>query len=168
MNLLSFMILITAILAVVVAPLCMRRLNRRPRGVACNIAEGTHDCALSKLTDAAITTRHLLYKFGSDAGHIAVMAATSDVPVGTVPDEASAAEEDVSVLLLGRGPTKKMIASEAIAVADEVFTTATGKVQNRPAGAGTYWYVGRALTAAAADNDPIEVNDCVPVRVVIP
>lgn len=163
-----FITALAVIVVPVVAALCARHSRRRNQLIACNIAEGTHDQALSKLTDAAITVRHYLYKFGSDAQHIAVMAATSDVPLGTVPDEASAAEEAVSVQLLGKGPTKKMVASEAMTVGDEVFTTATGKVQDRPAGAGTYWCIGIALTAAGADGDIIEVQDCVPVRVVIP
>ncbi len=130
--------------------------------------DGVHDAGLTRLTDAAITTRHLLYKLGTDAAHIAVCAATIDAPLGVVDDEADAAEKEVALLILGKGPTKLMVASEAIAVGDALFTTTTGKVQNFPgAGAATYWQVGIALTAASGDGVLVEVADCVPVKLVV-
>lgn len=138
------------------------------RLVACNIAEGTHEGAINKLTDAAITTRHLLYRRGSDDNHIAAAAASDTLaPIGTVDDEASAAEENVAVQILGKGSTKRMVASEAIVIGDEVWTAAGGKVQDRTASAGTYWIVGIALSAAGADGDIIEVQDCAPIRITV-
>lgn len=127
---------------------------------------GTHEKAIGRFTDAAIATRYLLFKKGSDADHIAVCGA-ADVPLGTVADEATAAEQRVHVNLLGKGPTKKMVASEAIAAGVEVFTAAGGKIQDLPAGAGTYRCVGVSVTAAAADGDVIEVNDCAPIKTVV-
>lgn len=118
-----------------------------------NIAEGRHADSVTKKTDAAITTRHLLYKVGSDADHIAV-AGASDQPIGTVADEATAAEQYVTVDLLGKGSTKRMVASEAINAGARVFAAASGKI----AGSGTV-LVGVALTAAGGDNDVIEVLD---------
>jgi hypothetical protein len=115
---------------------------------------GTHECAVSRLTSAAITTRHLLYKQGADADHVAIVTATTDVPLGTIADEATAAEAIVAVQLLGKGSTKKCVANAAIAAGVIVYLAATGKV----AAAGTV-VVGKSLTASAADGDVIEVLD---------
>lgn len=146
-----------------------QRMFGASRLVAANIAEGTHAAAINKLTDAAITTRHLLYKRGSDDNHIAVAGASDTLcPIGTIDDEASAAEENVAVQLLGKGPTKRMVASEAITVGDEVWTAASGKVQDRTATAGTYWIVGTALSAASGDGEIFEVQCCAPIRITIP
>lgn len=131
-----------------------------------NIAEGTHDAAVTRKTDAAITTRYLLYKVGSDAAHIAVGGA-SDIPIGTIEDEKSAAELTVAVNLLGKGGTKIMVASEAIDAGERVFAAGSGKVQDLPGSTGTYYQVGIALTAASADGDKIEVLDCVPIAVAV-
>lgn len=133
-----------------------------------NIGETTNEGSKSFKTDAAIATRHLLYKKGSDADHIAVCGA-SDIPIGTVPDEADAAEIDIEVCLLGiHSCTRLMIASEAIAMGVAVYTAANGKIQDLPAGAGTYYQVGYALTAAAADGDKVEVQHCAPIKLVVP
>lgn len=142
-----------ALLAVLVCALCARRGTTF--NVFANIAEGTHADSLTKLTDAAITTRHLLYKVGSDANHIAVSGAT-DIPLGTVADEATAAEEYVAVDLLGKGPTKRMVASEAMATTGvNVFAAASGKI----ALTGSV-KVGVLLQTAGADGDVVEVADC--------
>lgn len=147
-------ILILAALATLVAGV----IRNRGRLSACNVAGGTHAGSLTRKTDAAIATRHLLVKVGSDADHVAACGA-SEVPIGTVPDEASAAEENVEVALLGAAPsTRTMVASEAIEAGEKVYTAANGKVQDLPAGAGTYYCVGTALTPAAADGDEIEVD----------
>ncbi len=130
--------------------------------------DGTHAEAVTRLTDAAITVRGLLYKKGTDDVHIAVCAATADAPIGIVDDEAADAEAEVALLILGKGPTKRMVASEAIAVGDAVFTTTSGKIQNFPgAGAATYWQVGVALTAASGDGVICEIADCAPVKLVV-
>lgn len=126
-----------------------------------NIAEGTWKCSVSKLSDAAITVRHLLYKFGSDADHVAV-AGVNDFALGTIADEVATADIGdtyLAVELLGRGPTKRMVASAAIAAGDDVYQGAAGKVS--PTG---FRYVGRALTAAGADNDVLTVDDQAPAR----
>lgn len=132
---------------------------------------GTHDGAVNRLPDAAITTRNLLYKVGSDADHVAVCGA-SNIPIGTIDDEVSSAEvsagnQFLSVKLLGKGGTKRMVASEAISAGAKVYTAASGKVSLLSASAGTYYEVGTALTAAAADGDVIEVADSSPIKVVV-
>ncbi len=110
-----------------------------------NVTEGTHEGSITKKTDAALSTRFSLVKIGSDADHIAVCGA-GDRPLGIATDEAEAAEDNLNVNLLGSSSsTQKAVASEAIAVGDSVFTAASGKVQNEPGGAGTYYLVGRGL-----------------------
>jgi len=147
----------------------LHNLKAAPRAIACNIGEGTHEQSISKASDAAHSVRHLLVKFGSDSDHYALATAAA-VPLGTVPDEVAAGEvgEARAIFLLGKGSTKKMIANEAIDAGEAVFAAAAGKVQDLPAGAGTYYQVGYALTAAAADNDVIEVQDHAPIKLVIP
>ena len=51
---------------------------------------------------------------------------------------------------------------EAIAKDADVYTAASGKVQDEPASAGTYYLVGRAATACTGDGDTFEVIPCLP------
>ena len=132
-----------------------------------NIAEGTHEDSITKLADAALTDRHLLVKFGSDADHIAVNGASDD-PLGVCNDEPSAAEREANVIILGVSHnTVLMVASEAITAGERVYTAASGKVQDEPSAAGTYYCVGRALNAASTDGDEIEVEPCFPIALVV-
>ena len=80
-----------------------------PRVEFCN-AEfniGVHEGAITKKVDAAIATRHLLAKFGSDADHVNKCGA-SDIPLGPMNDEAEAAWQEtlsqVGTLLVGLTP----------------------------------------------------------------
>lgn len=133
-----------------------------------NIAEGTHEDSVTKLTDAAIATRYLLVKHGSDVSHVAACGA-NDKPLGICDDEAGAAEDPVNVQFLGVSKrTRLVVASEIIALDADVFTAANGKVQDEPAVAGTYYRVGRALQAAGADGDVIEIVPVEPVALVVP
>lgn len=135
--------------------------------VAYNLDPGVHaDGNITKKSDAAITTRYLLGKDGSDDSHIAACGA-ADLPLGVITDEAAAAEDYVNIQALGHGATVRMVASEAITVGEDVYTAASGKIQDEPAAAGTYYKVGTALTAASADGDTIEIASCVPVRTVV-
>mgnify|MGYP001167310944 FL=1 len=164
MNIIALLILM-AVLAVIttLTVLASRRGEFQRRLYACNIAEGVHDCAVSRVADAAITSRHLLYKKGAADNSITV-AGASDWPLGTVDDEITAEEisggVQVAVQLLGKGPTKRMVASGVIGAGVTVYAAASGKV----AATGTV-VVGTSLTAASADGDVIEVADCIPVIV---
>ena len=138
----------------------------RGRVVAANTYDAaveTHHDTVKRTNDAAITTRHLLWKKGSADGGIALCGA-GDVPLGPVDNTESSTALNQTVLLLGRGPTKKMVATAAIGAGVRVYTAANGKVQVAPTGA-TVYQVGIALTAAANADEIIEVNDCVPVAV---
>lgn len=126
----------------------------------------------SKQLDAAIATRHLLVKAGSDRFHVAVTSAASDMPLGTAPY--TGGENDLRGLnVLGQAGIMPMIAAEAVAVGEEVFTAGSGKVQNRPTAAGTYWHIGFCIDlqfqseGAGIEADQILVAACVPSKVTI-
>lgn len=117
---------------------------------------------------AAVATRYLIGKIGADEDHIAVVSATADQPIGVLTDEPAAAEDPVDVELLGISErTQLMVAGEAIDEGEAVYTTAAGKVQDKPTAAGTYWKVGVAATPAAADGNLIEVYPCTPRKLIV-
>lgn len=113
------------------------------------------------LSDEAITTRYLIVKRGSDSGHFAICD-EDELPLGICLDEPSAAEESGAVQLLGGAGTARVVASEAIAVDADVYVADNGKVQNEPGTAGTYYKIGRAVTAGSADGDVFEIQPCQP------
>jgi hypothetical protein len=131
-----------------------------------NIAEGTHEGGITKLSDAAITERWILGKIGSASDRVAICGA-ADIPIGVITDEATAAGEAVCVSLLGasRG-TVRMVASAAIVQGALLEPAASGRVQTLGAGAGTHHVVGRALDAASAAGDVIEVDPFYFLRVI--
>jgi hypothetical protein len=126
----------------------------------------THESSVTRTNDAAITARHLLWKKGAGDGTVAI-AGVADIPLGPIDNITTGTGERQSVALLGKGSTKKMVASAAIAVGVRVFTAANGKVRALPVAAGDYPCVGIALTAATDDNHIIEVQDCVPFLVTV-
>jgi hypothetical protein len=121
------------------------------------------------LTDAALTLEFAAVKAGTDAAHVAVTAATTDVPLGIAESKTDGAEYEVAVRLFGKGgDTKAAVAGAAIVRLARVICTAAGKLITLPTTVdGTYYVVGRALTAAAADGDVFELDDCHPYPVVI-
>lgn len=147
--------------------------SRRARGsiIATNVLGfGWHEGGkIGYKADAALTTRFLLAKIGSDANHV-TYAGTSDIPIGVITDEAAAAEDLVNVRLLGSSnhATVPMVASAAITVGDMVVSAANGKIRTLPGTTGTYYIIGRALQAASADGDVIEVDPYPPIQRVVP
>lgn len=120
------------------------------------------------LADAAITTKGLLVVTGTDSEHIA-LAGTSSVPLGVALDEAEAAEDAVAVQLFGAvGGTVLVVASAAITAGDLVVAAASGKVRTLPALTGTYHIIGRAINAAGADGDLVEIAPSFPIQRVVP
>jgi hypothetical protein len=144
------------------------RIDRRTHYEFANIAEGTFENGcMTRLTDAAITRRHLVVAVGTDINHVA-LAGVSSIPLGVVDDEAEAAEDPVNVQLLGNKPgTVLMVASAAITAGAQVVTAADGKIRTLPVATGTYHIIGRALEAAGADNDVINVQHCYPTQRVV-
>ena len=130
--------------------------------------DGEHENGvITRLCDAALAADGLIVKQGSDANHVAVTAANTDVPMGLTNQPTDAAEDSVAVRLFGKGPTKRMTAGEAIAANAEVVATADGKAATLPTTGGTYYVIGRALTAAAGDGDVFELHDCYPAKRVV-
>jgi hypothetical protein len=126
-----------------------------------------HKGSITRIADAAIATLNLLVKVGSDASHIAVMAAVTDVPIGVCMDTPAAGDE-IAIGLFGcADETRELVAGEAIGAGVRVYAGATGKVTLLPAAAGTYFCVGTAITAAGDDGDLIEVDTCVPYPVTV-
>ena len=131
-----------------------------------NIAEGTHEGNITKESDAAIAERYLLGKIGSASDTVAVCGAT-DAPIGVITDEADEAGDLVNVALLGSSRTTlRMTASAAIAQGDLLEPAASGRVQTLSSSAGTHHIVGRALDAASAAGDLIEVDPFYCLRVI--
>jgi len=126
----------------------------------------THKCTLTLLATSAIAAEHLLVKFGADAQH-AVLAGAADLPIGTVPDTPSAGDECAVNLLGATNETIEMVASAAIDAGALVCVTTGGKVKTLPTANGTYYVVGQTVSAAAANNDLVEVVSCVPYKIVI-
>lgn len=142
-------------------------LDLRGMSMLSNVAAGTHEGSVTKLADAALTTRYLVVKTGTDADHVAACGA-NDLPFGVANDEAAAAEDPMSIGLFGCAVrTQLVVASEAIIVGQEIYTAASGKVQNEPAVAGTYYRIGRAVTAAAGDGDVFEMDPYPPTALLV-
>ena len=132
-----------------------------------NVASGSHAGNITKDAEVIIGTRNLLGKLGTAVNQVDICT-TADEPLGVITDEAAAAGDPVNVALFGSaGSTHLMVASEAITAGAKVYTAAAGKVQNEPAVAGTYYQVGKALEAATADGDVIEIDAQEPIRVVV-
>lgn len=155
---LQFLIVAIALAALAGLGAIALALRSRPRFEFSNIAEGERPTGnISKKSDAAFSSRFLVVKIGTDADHVN-LAGTADVPIGVATDEATAAEDDVNVRLFGASPgTFRLQASAAIAVGDWVVSAASGQVRTLPVTAGTYYILGRALQAASAAGDLIEV-----------
>lgn len=145
--------------------------QRRKHIYFANISEGIHEGGLISYTpDASITTRFLLVKRGTAADKVAICGA-ADVPIGVALDEfdlTNAPEIPIAVHLLGGSAlnTVRMIASAAISQDALLEPAANGKVATLGGGAGTHHVVGRAITAAAADGDIIEVVPMYFLRVI--
>lgn len=137
------------------------------------LAANTYDAAvdihcesLNRTNDAAVSTRHLLWKEGATPGKTVALCGAANAPLGTVDNIESATGAYQKVILLGKEQTVKMVASAAIAIGANVYTAANGKIQDATTlTAGSYYHVGRLLTAAGADGDVVEVESIVPRKV---
>jgi len=140
--------------------------SRSRRPVFANVADGTHAGAITSTANSTFASKYLLAKADSTPGLVDVCG-SGDVPVGVATDEA-AVGDILAVKLLGTGAqTTRMVASGAIAAESMLYTAANGQVQTEPATAGTYYLVGRSLTAAVGAGDRLEVEPCLPVRLTV-
>lgn len=169
MNLIGILIGIAALVVIGFVIAQIAKIDRTTAGeliLLANIAEGTHDGNITKEVDAAVTERFLLAKIGSTAARVAVCGA-ADTPIGVITDEAAAIGDPVNVALFGSSrSTLRMVASAAIAQGALVEPAANGRVATLGAGAGTHHVVGRALDAAGAAGDVIEVDPHYFLRVI--
>lgn len=107
---------------------------------------------LSCVADEAIP-QYSRVKFDSD-GRVTI-AGLADQDIGVAMEPAFAAGDQIPVRLRNAPGTVPMIAIEALAVGALVYTETDGKVQDTAA--STAFLTGRALEAATADGDIIEV-----------
>lgn len=139
-----------------------RKLDNSPQFA--NLAEGVHNNGkITKLTDAAFTSRFLLFKLGSDGNHVAV-AGAADTPYGVCSDESAAAEAEVNIQCLAcAGQTMRVQTdgSGALVVGDVLVPAAAGQVKKIAAGAGNYYVVGIVLNAPATTAG--EVFEIIPI-----
>ena len=83
-------------------------------------------------------------------------ATATDDPIG-VTEFNVAADGDAAVSMLCGDETLEITAAGAFSAGADVYAAADGKVSALPAGAGTYRRVGKALEAATADGDIVEI-----------
>lgn len=92
-----------------------------------------------------------------DTGKVVHNTATAtDDPIG-VSQYGVADTENVAVRLINDGGSFEVTAAGAFALDAEVFAAADGKVQALPVDAGTYRKIGKALEAATADGEIVEI-----------
>jgi hypothetical protein len=133
-----------------------------------NIAEGVHgDGNITKLSSAAMATRYIFVEFGADADHIQACNANTDAAFGVYTDEASAAEADVNVAILGRATgTLRITLGDTVVNWGELTTGTDGRAVPIPTTTWTGYVLGRAMSAGVA-GDVIEFAHCTPhLRVV--
>lgn len=133
-------------------------------GVCNNIATsvGTHANGImpNLAAEVTMTTRFLLVQKGTAANGIIVNVAATR-PWGVCLDEPTSGNK-CAVALLGCCPgTLRVVANAAITVGQLCYTAAAGKVS--PTYGATLFLVGRALTAADADGDVIEIAHMFPL-----
>ena len=122
-----------------------------------NIGEGRHENGhISYTADADHAERYSLVKRGTAATSTAICGA-ADIPIGVSFDQPLAGELHRVTLWSGPG-TRLMVASAAIAQDALLEPAANGRVATAGTGAGTHWIVGRALTAATAAGQLVEVD----------
>ena len=136
---------------------------------------GTHLSGnITRQAEAPITTRYLLGKKGTNPALQAVVAGAADIPDFVITDEAEVAGDPIGCAVLGNATgTVQLIAAAAIdaAAVNYLIPAASGKVQPLPdpaAEAATFYVVGKPLTSAAADGDPLEVAHCTPFPITVP
>jgi hypothetical protein len=125
-----------------------------------------HECSVRKTIDVAATSRHLLWTQGADAWSVTIAGANA-LPMGTIDNVGTDVGTGQSLLLLGKGPTKKMVIAGAVNPGVYVYTAAGGTVSQLSGTAGTYYQVGIALRGGNTAGDIIEVLDHVPIPVVV-
>jgi hypothetical protein len=152
---------LSAILSVLYA-LSAHRVSARRRdwidsANAVNAAVGTHENSVTRYAENAVNARFLLGKVGASGDLFVDIAGADDAPLFVITDEAADGDPVPCDILGGLGRTTRVTAAGAISVGDEIVAAANGKAQTLPTAPGTYYSVGRALTAAQNADDLIEI-----------
>ncbi len=130
-----------------------------------NIAEGTHAGNVTRVLEAAVTTRYLLARTGTGTDGILVATATN-LPLGVITDE-GAIGDAVNVALLGSADsTRLVVANGNISAGALIVASTAGKVVALPSAPGTYYIVGQAISDAA-NGGLVEFDPCVPIQRVV-
>lgn len=141
-------------------------LRKASRPVFANVAQGTHAGYVTATAASAFSGKYLLAKANATAGEVDPCGA-SDCPVGVATDEADIGDP-LAMKILGVNPQSVLVtASGAIAAGAYLYAAASGCVQGEPTSAGTYYLIGRALSAATGAGDQLEAETCVPVKLVV-
>lgn len=142
--------------ALAYAPIWLR-FGNRPLFANAQLDPGTHEGNITKKSDAVISSRYLLAKFGTDVDHID-LCTQATIPIGIITDEAAAIGDNVNVELLVGPQTKRVQAAAALAAGIPVYALAGGQVGTPAGSSGIAYQVGWTLTAAAAQGDIVEIS----------
>jgi hypothetical protein len=133
-----------------------------------NFAPGTHPGGRKTMVaSAAIAAAFRFVEIGAAANKVQVCNAATDNPIGVVEDTASGDGDIVQVALLGGADgTRRVTCGGDVAYGAEIVSNNAGLAVAVPAGAGTYFVVGRALEAGA-NGQIIEFMPCVGIQRVV-
>ena len=162
----DIMLIAGAFVLVTMLFLHIRRRNRV--AIANTINACRYLNGVKTLTADAAIARHQVVKTGAAETSVA-LGTTAAKPIGIVRGAWDSGDAAAVHLFGAAQGTEIGIADAAIAV-DVRLTpgTTSGRLRTMPAGAGTYWICGNALTAAAAAGDEFEFVPCTPYAVIVP
>lgn len=123
---------------------------------------------VEEVTSALDGKENYLVEQGSADNSVKLLTATVGNAIGVVRQKLQAGHPDVSIRMLGKDGTVKVVANGVIAQGDRVIGASGGKVTKLPTAAGRYRVLGRKLTYGnSANNDVIEISDQ-PETIVVP
>jgi hypothetical protein len=159
------------LLALLLSPSLRYKLRIGVRHAAFNVAMTLplSEHALSLLPTAAHVS-NLLTKVGADGDHYAVIAATSDEPLGLCIDEADTGNSLTrrkAIYLPGWKKPELVLSSCAVAFGQRLFSDGTGKVMLEPTVAGTYWFVGRSVGTCSGSGKLVPIDLCEPEKLLV-
>jgi hypothetical protein len=142
----------------------------RPHVEFANIGEGTADRGFKSYFGDAAISRYNLVKQGSDDFHVAASAANTDIPLGVTTDSADSTALDVPVTVAVFGAaagTLRVVLGGTVVAGDFLQSNGDGTAIKLKATTGSWYKIGRALTAGAS-GDTVEFAPCMPDLIVVP
>lgn len=104
--------------------------------------------------------RFAIVKLGA-AGYATISASATDIPIGIAQDAPDADGDPINIRLLNSMGTARVVAAAAITLGDYVQSNGDGAVKTA---VSTGYIIGRALMAAGAAGDVIEIMLMTPDR----